>query len=530
VRDADELCELLGDLVALDPDDPVVEPAWLAELVQGQRASLARLPDGRGRLFSAERSGEISALFPQAKHEPELVLPAHLAPSEVTYEEALDAAVRGHLAVSGPVTADALVRRIAVSPAGLPASLARLEGRGIALRGSFDLELAGEQFCDRSLLARIHRYTLARLRREIEPVSARDYLSFLLRWQHVDPESQLLGESGTLQAIECLAGFEAPAATWESDLLPVRVDGYKPALLDALCLGGAVAWGRLSAPASESAGQPTRVTPIALFPRGEFDVLLHCAALDRGEEGALHGTAERILELLRARGALFAREVEASRLGLPVQIEDGLRELVARGRITCDGFAPLRRLISGRRRGGRGRPLPGARTPLYGVSAAEGRWSLLSAIGEAPDLESRAEATAERLLRRYGVVFRDVLAREWVPDGWRHVHRALRRLEARGLVRGGRFVSGFMGEQFALPEAIPLLREARRREPGDNEIRVSASDPLNLAGVLTPGPRVPAGHTRWLVYRGGLPVAAIERGRRHELTPPTPLTQDRGRS
>jgi ATP-dependent Lhr-like helicase len=259
------------------------------------------------------------------------------------------------------------------------------------------------------------------------------------------------------------------------------------------------------------------VTPIALFPRGELDVLLHCAALDRDEGGAPHGTAERILELLRARGALFAREIEASRLGLPVQVEDGLRELVARGRITCDGFAPLRRLIAGRRRGGRGRPLPGVRTPLHGVSAAEGRWSLLAPIGEAPDLESRAEATAERLLRRYGVVFRDVLAREWVPDGWRHVHRALRRLEARGLVRGGRFVSGFMGEQFAVPEAIPLLREARRREHGDNEMRVSASDPLNLAGILTPGPRVPAGHTRWLVYRGGLPVAVIERGRRTEL-------------
>jgi ATP-dependent Lhr-like helicase len=526
VRDADELYELLVDVVALDPDDDAVRPEWVAELVQGGRAAAALLPDGTRRLFAVERCGEIGVLFPDASLEPVLALPDHLTPAEVSEEQALDAAVRGHLALLGPTTALALAARLALAESRLPAVLTRLEARGIALRGSFDPALAGEQFCDRSLLARIHRYTLARLRREIEPVSARDYLAFLLRWQHVHPDTVAMGEGGAFEVIEKLSAFEAPAAAWESDLLAARIDGYRPALLDSLCLSGSVAWGRLSVRSLEAGAQPTRVTPIALFPRAELELLLHGAALEAPDrDGLLRGPAEKILELLQARGALFAREIEAARPGLPVEIEAGLKELIARGRITCDGFAPLRRLLAGPARGAR-RPLRGRRVLPRGVGSAEGRWSLLQPLGEEPDIETRAEATADRLLRRYGVVFRDVLAREWVPDGWRHVHRALRRLEARGLVRGGRFVAGFIGEQFALPEAIPLLRAERKRGADRSELRVSAADPLNLAGILTPGPRLPAGHTRWLVYSGGLPVAAIERGRRTELVRAEELSQN----
>ncbi len=335
-----------------------------------------------------------------------------------------------------------------------------------------------------------------------------------------------MGESGALEVIEQLAAFEAPAAAWESDLLAPRIDGYRPELLDALCLGGAVAWGRLCVRSLEAGAKPTRVTPIALFPRAELNLLLHCAAREASEpDAAPRGPAQKILGLLQARGASFQGEIMAAGLGLPVQVEEGLKELIARGLISCDGFAPLRRLLAGKPRGSRRRPLRGGRPLPVGVSAAEGRWSLLAPLGEEPDLETRAEATAQRLLRRYGVVFRDVLAREWVPDGWRHVHRALRRLEARGLVRGGRFVAGFMGEQFALPEAIPLLRAERKNTGAGPELRVSAADPLNLAGILTPGPRVPAGHTRWLVYSGGLPVACIERGRRSELAAVQPASE-----
>ncbi len=215
------------------------------------------------------------------------------------------------------------------------------------------------------------------------------------------------------------------------------------------------------------------------------------------------------------RGALFEREIVATTGLLPIQVEDGLKELVAKGMVTCDGFAPLRRLLGARERTSlRRRPL---RRPLRGLPGPDGRWSLLRAQGPAPDLEERTEASAERLLRRYGVVFRDLLAREWIPDGWREVHRALRRMEARGVVRGGRFVTGFTGEQFALPAAIPLLRKARGESQRGREIRVSACDPLNLAGILTPGHRLPSGRGRWLVIDDGLPVAAVERGRRSEL-------------
>ena len=192
-----------------------------------------------------------------------------------------------------------------------------------------------------------------------------------------------------------------------------------------------------------------------------------------------------------------------------------MKELVANGLVTCDGFAPLRRLLAGPRRSHRRRDRSGVRA--RGAPGPEGRWGLIEPLGEPAAHEEQAEAAAQRLLQRYGVVFRDLIVREWVPSGWREVHRALRRFEARGLVRGGRFVAGFIGEQFALPEAVDLLRRERKREPSEEEIRVSAADPMNLAGILTPGPRVPAGHTRWLIYRGGLPIAVIERGRRSEL-------------
>jgi ATP-dependent Lhr-like helicase len=512
VRDADELYDLLLDLVVLDPDEPCAHGEHVRELVENGRASFAATLDGR-RLFAAERLGTVRALYDAAPIEPELRLPDHVAVEEDEPESAVDAAARGHLALLGPVTAAGLALRLGVPEARVEGALVRLESRGVALSGRF--ETGDDEFCDRALLARIHRYTLARLRREIEPVSARDFLRFLLRWQHLEEPS--MGEGGLLEVIEQLSGFEAPAAAWEPGLLVPRVEGYQVEQLDRLCLGGSVGWGRLGARASEGGAQPTRVTPISLFARAELDALLHASQTDASPE--LRGPGARVRELLLARGALFERELGEGTGLLPIQVEDGLKELVAKGIVTCDGFAPLRRLLGARERTPlRRRPL---RRPLArrvtGMPGPDGRWSLLQPRGAAPDPDERAEATAERLLRRYGVVFRDLLAREWIPEGWREVHRALRRMEARGVVRGGRFVSGFTGEQFALAAAIPLLRKARGESQGGREIRVSACDPLNLAGILTPGHRLPAGRSRWLVFDDGLPVAAIERGRRSEL-------------
>ena len=508
VRSADELCDLLVDLGVARPEDLPADAELARELILSGRAARVLQPDG-ARLFAVERLGYVSALFPDAEVEPAVQLPTHIGVYSAEFESTLDAAVRGHLAVLGPTDSLQLARRIGVSPPATEAALARLESAGVAVRGRFEPE-AGEQFCDRGLLARIHRYTLARLRREIEPVSAGDYLAFLLRWQHAHPEDQLYGEGGLLKAIEQLSGFEAAAAAWEPGLLQTRVRGYEPAMLDALCLNGSVAWGRLGSPVLEAGAQPSRATPIALFARDEMEWLLH----GERDDVALRGPGERVLEQLRQRGALFARELTTATGLLPIQVDEGLRELVAQGLVTCDGFAPLRRLLGSRRHTHRRR---------RDVRDPEGRWGILRPLAAVPDREARAEQSARRLLRRYGVVFRELLAREWVPEGWRDVHRALRTLEARGLVRGGRFVSGFTGEQFALPEAVPLLRKQRDRARPGHELRVSAADPLNLQGILTPGPRVPAGHARWLVFRDGIPVSAIERGQRVGLSDRSPL-------
>jgi ATP-dependent Lhr-like helicase len=519
VRDTDELYELLVELVALRPGDlPEGSAPFARALVAEGRAAHAAAADDTALLFAVERLPDVRVLLPGGTVAPGLELPEHLRRDPIDYEQALDEAVRGHLAVLGPTTGAILARRLGTRETAIAASVARLESRGILLRGHFDAELGHEQVCERGLLARIHRYTIARLRREIEPIPARDYWRFLVRWQHVHPETRLAGQHGLLAAIEQLAGYESPVAVWEDDLLAARVEGYRRELLDALCLSGEVAWGRLLPRAGDGRGQPSRATPISLFPRAELDPLLHAARAANGNGAAsLREPAARVLELLKGRGALFARELESAS-GMPAaRVEEGLRELVTRGLATCDGFAPLRRLLSRRGSSTRRRALAGSATPL-GLPGPEGRWGLLQPLGEPRDRDEAAELTAHRLLRRYGVVFRDALVREWIPEGWREVHRALRRLEARGLVRGGRFVSGFVGEQFALPEAVDALRRERKRERSGLELRISASDPLNLAGILTPGPRVPAGHRRAVILCDGLPVATVERGRRLDLS------------
>jgi ATP-dependent Lhr-like helicase len=512
VRDADELCDALVDLVLARGADLRGAPELLAELVVGGRALVFRR-GGVDFAAAVERLPELHALLGDPGVGAGIALPAALADRAVEPEAAVDLAVRGHLAVLGPVTVAQLALRTSLCAADVEASLARLEGRGIALRGYLDPELEGEQFCDRSLLARIHRYTLAALRREIEPASAQSFALFLMRWQHVHPETRLAGEGGLLEVVRGLSGFDAAAGAWEPEILAARVEGYRPELLDRLCLGGSVAWGRLAPATLEPGARPSRATPIALFPRDELDELLLHARAVAVPEPRLRGEAEAVLAALRKRGALFTRELEAATGLLPVQVEDGLKELVAQGIVTCDGFAPLRRLLAGRnaarrraereRRLGRASPEPA------------GRWGLLEPLGEAPaSAEARAEAAAARLLRRYGVLFRDLLGREWLPEGWRPLHHALRRLEARGLVRGGRFVTGFTGEQFALPEAIPLLRRERSRERSGSELRISSSDPLNLSGILGTGPRIAARPGRWIVLRDGWPVAVEERGER----------------
>ena len=326
-------------------------------------------------------------------------------------------------------------------------------------------------WCDRRLLARIHRYTLDRLRREIEPVTASQFLRFLACWQHADPEHRLEGPRGVAQVVAQLAGFEVPAALWEASILPARVRGYRREWLDQLTLSGEVAWGRLwgGAPA------PTRRTPICLVERRDLDEWSALAAREPARE--LSGRAQEVREALARRGAMFFQELVRAAQLPPTFVEEGLAELIALGGATCDSFSALRWLI-----------VPAAKRKTAVLST--GRWSLLSRETTAAP---SAEFVARRLLLRTGVVFRKTLAREKQPLPWREIAGVLRTLEARGEIRGGRFVAGFDGEQYALPEAVTLLRAVRKRVDRDPEappVLVSAADPLNFRGILTPDEKI----------------------------------------
>jgi ATP-dependent Lhr-like helicase len=505
-RDAEELHDLLLGQVVTRP-----RPDWTAWFEVLRRDGRAALADTRaGALWTAAESAPaLRALFPDARLLPEPRLPADLD-AIVEEDDALAETLRGHLDGLGPCTAVELDTATGLGAARVERGIARLEAEGFVLRGRFDPRRAGEgELCARRLLARIHAHTRERRRREIEPVTARDYVRFLLRWQHVAPESRREGRRGTLAAIEQLQGFELAAAAWEPKVLAARVTGYRSDWLDALCLSGEVAWGRLGrreapdATPSARRSAPSRVTPITLAARDDLPWLL---AAHRGlEEPAppTEPTAAALYEELARRGALFHGEL-ARAIGAD-DVESALWELVGRGLVTSDGFESLRRLFGERRspRTGRG---AGARARLRRRPArgpSEGRWARLPEPVQ-PEPDELAEAVAEQLLARWGVVFFDVLARENLAISWREILLALRRLEARGLVRGGRFVTGFSGEQFALPGAVDALRRTRRLPPDGNAVVLSAVDPLNLAGILTPGARVPALASRRIEIRDGV--------------------------
>ncbi|MBI3281986.1 MAG: DEAD/DEAH box helicase [Acidobacteria bacterium] len=459
VRDADELHDALLTLVSLPP---VAEWAqWFGELARA------------GRSREVERSGRRFWLATER---------AELAGDVV-------ATLRGWLESTGPATASALAHRLAFPREEVDAALAQLEAEGQALRGHFSVP-AGEaeiEWCNRRVLARIHRATLGRLRREIEPVNALQFLRFLARWHHLAPGTLLHGPDGAEQIISQLQGYEIAAAVWESQVLARRVAEYEPDFLDELCLSGEVMWGRLSPhPAfqDESRVRPTRMAPVSLFLREDAWWL----APPDGERpfgASLSHAAGEVFEELQKHGASFFGELVSGTKRLPSEVEDALWELVAAGLVTADGFENLRALIDPKRRRGEG----GGRKarPRH----AAGRWALVRRRPGAEAGEARAESWARQLLLRWGVVFRDLLARETLAPPWRELLWVLRRLEAQGEVRGGRFVSGFTGEQFARPEAIDLLRAVRRSDAGaEDAVVISNADPLNLAGILLPGPRL----------------------------------------
>lgn len=401
------------------------------------------------------------------------------------------ATVRGWMEYLGPVTATALAERLALNPGDVRIALGNLESQGQIFQGHYRTKAPEEtEWCNRRILARIHHLTLGRLRREIAPVTAAQFHQFLLRWQHVAPNTQLHGADGVLQIIRQLQGFEIPAAAWEESVLRRRIADYSPENLDELCLSGEVAWARLSPhPALADADRhvrPTRIAPISFFDREDADWLID-PSFGLVETVGLSHAAREAYDALAARGASFFADLVRETRRLPSEVEDALWELTAGGLVTADGFENLRALIDPKRRRGEGR---GARSrPRH----AAGRWALVtrSSMVIAPD--DRTKHFAQQLLLRWGVLFRDLLAREAVSPPWRDLLPVLRRMEAQGEIRGGRFVQGFTGEQFARPEAIDLLRAVRRSQTSDDEtVEVAPADPLNLAGIILPGARISA--------------------------------------
>ncbi len=491
---------------------------WLAELSRARRVARLRTP-GAALWITAERLPQFRTLWPTATLEPEIVAPAAYAERTWPADEALVEILRGRLEGLGPVTLESFAASLGLTTEDVAAPLAVLEGEGFALRGRFAPGAEADEWCDRRLLARIHNYTVKRLRAEIEPVAARDFLRFLFRWQRVAPSARMEGPDAVNAIVGQLEGYEAPAGAWEADILPARIAEYEPAWLDDHCLAGRISWARLRPRVAAVIGNgrkaaPVRSTPITLLPRRHAPLWGAISPAADGIHPSQRG--QTVMEAIREHGALFFDElVEVTGLLRP-QVEEALAELVALGLVNSDSFGGLRALLvpsADRRPPPHGRRR--RRTRVFGMEDA-GRWAMARKVRTATPLKGDSEAgehIARSLLRRYGVVFWKLLEREadWLPP-WRDLLRVYRRLEARGDIRGGRFVAGFSGEQYALPEAVGMLRDTRRKPLTGEWISVSGADPLNLAGILTPGPKLAALAGNRLLFRDDLPVAMLAGG------------------
>jgi ATP-dependent Lhr-like helicase len=543
--------------------------------------------------IAAERLPQLQAIFPTAVLKPPIVAPESFAQVAWSFEEALVEVLRGRLEGLGPVTVAALATSFGLSRNDIELGLLKLEAEGFVIRGQFTPGGTETEWSARRLLARIHSYTLNRLRQEIEPVATADFIRYLLAWQKVAPDHQMEGPESVRVIIEQLEGFEAPAAAWEGELLPSRLAEYDPAWLDALCLSGEIVWARLTPPATSPratsaepgnertrGSAPVRNTPIALLRRKNFPIWNAVFPQPALSELEFSTTTRAVRDHLATRGASFFTDIVEGTKLLRAQVEDSLAELVANGLVISDSFAGLRALLTPGSRKTQAAAKRKHRQPTYEMASA-GRWSLLQreqvpsgtptpgpprgqpawggTVREGSQFDAEAvEEIARILLKRYGVVFKRLLEREGIALPWRVLLRMYHRLEARGEIRGGRFVAGISGEQFALPEAVGMLRAIRRARTGtmdfgfrspvqsaattepsltvpphagcprggpgvgvplgaesaaqESLISVSAADPLNLVGVITPGGRITAHTSNRVLYRNGEPITVLESG------------------
>jgi len=498
----DELHDALLWLTFMTEEERLGNAAWppLMSALAAQGRVARTMAEGRGEFWVA---AERLALF-----QPELVL--------------VDI-VRGRLEGLGPVTVPQIAASLGIEPDRIDAAMLALEAQGIAMRGRFTPQAAQEEWCDRRLLARIHRYTVKRLRAEIEPVPARDFLRFLCEWQRVLPNARMQGSDALAAVLAQLEGFEAPAGAWETEVIPSRIAEYEPQWLDEHCRAGRFVWTRLAARQARAdditgrGASPIRSTPIVILARRH--VALWSAMVDQSEPVPLTSKAKSVADFIREHGASFFDEIAEHAGMLPSEVEEALAELVAVGMVNSDSFAGLRVLLMPSGRRGKSSSYHGRhkrRLALFGMADA-GRWALVRRHGQISGRNDEAvEQIVRTLLRRWGVIFWKLLAREadWLPP-WRDILTCCRRLEARGEIRGGRFVAGFSGEQYATPEAVGLLRDVRRKPPAQQFVSLSAADPLNLIGILTPGSRLPSLSGNRLLYRDGLPVATLAAGEIH---------------
>src|SRR5213592_3749238 len=554
---ADELHDALMLLAAMTRDEVqrtihyegngTAAEQLLNQLIGTKRATQLRVGE-KGFWVCAERLPMLQTIYPQAVFDPQIIAPETAQKQPWERSNAIREFLRGRMEVSGPMMVADLENILGLPRSEIDAGLLGLESEGFVLRGKFHPNATKQEWCDRRLLARIHRLTIDRLRAEIQPVSIQDFYRFLIAWQRVDVDRRVEGPEGLQSVLEQLDGCELPLAAWESAVLSARVRDYDPEWLDRLCFSGRVGWARLSSPqhTNARAAAPLRTSPIALYQRESLEDWL-CLASARsttepagakrhgreGPRGFASGDASKSIELssatqgvrdaLAVGGALFFTELVRRAGLLPSQVEEALSVLAALGFVTSDSFDGLRALLVQSNKRPTFRRNEGKRRRKTNLASIEfaGRWSLLrkemisqvSGNGaESSARNSALEKFARVLLRRYGVVFRRLLERESFPISWYELGRIYRRWEARGEIRGGYFVGGVSGEQFALPEAIGLLRSMRKASSNGELITLSAADPLNLQGILTPGPRLAAFTANRILLRDGLPIAALEAG------------------
>jgi ATP-dependent Lhr-like helicase len=518
-RNADEMHEALTALGCIAEAEAAAQPqwlTWLTGLARAGRATRMQIAHDRVLWLPLERLALLRAIYPQAPFEPHLQAPVGYD-QPLAEEDALVELIRARLSGFGPLPVSLIARPLALPASAVAMALIRLESQGYVMRGRFSARAVEDEWCERHLLARIHRYTVKRLRREIEPVERADFMRFLADWQHLSATTRMQGREALASVVEQLEGYQAAAAAWEADLLPTRLKDYGGTWLDELCRSGRIVWTRLAGRLKASGG-PVRGTPVVLLPRRQLAAWYALAGDAPMPE--LSSRAQRVFDCLQTHGALFFDELQHDAHLLRSELEDALGELVAVGLVNADSFAGLRSLLAPASKRSRTARRSRGGAFIGGMDDA-GRWALVRKPGTANDASRPAKVDAEALehiarvlLRRYGVVFWRLLAREadWLPP-WRELLRVYHRLEARGEIRGGRFVAGVAGEQFALPEAVGLLREVRKRPLTGEMLAVSAVDPLNQLGTLLPGSKVPALAANRILYRDGMPLAVLVAGK-----------------